>query len=147
MIRCADKTSSPSEVNVEQAWLFLAVIRSGKEPRKLPSELYLGKEQEDDYNGNFHHYLHLSTFPKLIVTRVVGLQTTVQLCNPRCGTENCLPPVKTHDDYVSMFYRLYVIVLTSMVVVPGNGITIVLNIHLRPLMSGRHGEAIPSGHD
>ena len=40
-----------------------------------------------------------------IVTRVVGFQTTAHVAPPLFLRSNCLPPVKTHHDCVSMFYR------------------------------------------
>ena len=51
---------------VVQACHFLGVVRLGREPRYLPSELYLDKKGEDGEN-KYDDDLHLSTFPCLLV--------------------------------------------------------------------------------
>ena len=102
-------TSSPAEeTNVAQAWDFLALRRSGREPRYLPWESYLG--QKVDYGSGWDQKLvHLSTFPWMgSLSPLPPIMTsscwnlTAQVRYPPFWRLNTVPPVVS---IIPVFYR------------------------------------------
>ena len=91
--------TSPSDVwKVAHAWDLLAVTMSGREPRNVPSESYLGRRVINYNSDGVLKHWHLSTFPSLLtmmtnppsylVEHPAPLPCPVLFCS-----ENWTPPV------------------------------------------------------
>ena len=100
-------TTSPAEdTKFAQAWFSLAVSRSGREPRCLPWESYLG-QKADCGSGWDQKLVHLSTCP-WVVPLLPPIMTsscwnlTAQVRYPPFWRLNTVPPVVS---IIPVFYR------------------------------------------
>ena len=96
-----------------QAWPFLCVARSGREPRYFPSESYLGEKEDVRWQLRFEH---LSTFPWAplpkppIVTKPV-LKGRAHVPQPLFWRVSCLSPLIEESKQIKTNFPIHAIYL------------------------------------